>query len=1174
MKQLLALLEVLGLPVPVVCIAFVTAVVVLTSSPLSFGQTIQQPAQLQFSSEVTEPLKEFDKAAAERNYSAAVKALETAIPGVITQLGSSHGAVGYLEGQLGISYEGMGRLEDAIKAYQRSLAILEAIPSREEQLWQLRVNLANALSKAGKIREAISLYRMLLKHYEGSKGELHILTLTTRGVLAVSYAMSGQLDEAIAQGEILVETTRKVYGQDSEQQLDVEGLLANTLMQAKKFDLAAKAFNNVYRASERLRGELHAKTLVLGFGYALLLSEVGRSDQAVAIAEKVYRGRVATSATLQDVLQSQHLYAKALGRVGRFQEGDTLLSDGLRIAKEATPENIEITLTFMEGLCEIRDQWGHYADALVACRDSLRFAESSMGPDSLNASFGRQLLAGALSEGGDYEASSVLLENDLKLMAPKFGESHYNVLWTMSRLADFYAQSGRIEDARQLATKAYHGLLESFGASSPYTQNAGLGLAVIYVKLRQDAQALGLLEQIVEASDRQGGELNIRVKRELARTYILVGRKDDAEKVILAALKEAVSLYGLVPHRVTSSLLQVLVSVFGATGKATEALPIIEGLYTQSLKLLGPYHTETLSLLLQHAYLLLATKDFKRGIDVLGQGLDGIDAWRRITSVFDEGRGEEWANFSHHFRLAAVIGASQPSQGAMETSFVVADRAKTGTLYERLSIQKVLNKPGEESREFAKLMEIVRQIEKMDAQVTHEGELFKRVNLSLERKKLVAAHESLLRVLAKKFPALLQARIGETVDAKRIAESLGSDAVFISYLLYPEGGVAYVITRDAGLVIRRFDGIPKLAQTISAAREVARTHRSIRGVTIDGLWRLQDGSYLYGKKPKEDAKEVKDPSEIYGYLGQLFIKPIANEIKGKKRLIVSPDELIALLPLEMLAFEGQYLVERFDISYVQSGAMFLLMVDQQKRSSERPLNTQRTLLAAGGVEHGQLSNSAGTRTVEKSRNRTVRSLRDLGLEWEPLPASKKEVESVGSLFDDKNKLLLLGGAASEERLRKLNAEGALKRYRYLLFSAHGYLSDGDPQLNAIVLTATGSTNDTDGYLTAVELAEYQLDARLLVLSACDTGVGRYVLGDGVQGLPVGAFLAGSENTLMSLWAVVDDTTAEFTTTVFQKLLAGKTEAQAVAETKREFISSKSGERSKPLFWAPFVLYGI
>jgi len=509
----------------------------------------------------------------------------------------------------------------------------------------------------------------------------------------------------------------------------------------------------------------------------------------------------------------------------------------------------------------------------------------------------------------------------------------------------------------------------------------------------------------------------------------------------------------------------------------------------------------------------------------------------------------------------------------VEYSFVTADRAKTGTLYERLSIKKALNRPNEESQEFTKLVEIERNIEQIDAQIAQEEQVVERVNLSLERRNLVSAHETLLRTLAKTYPALLQARVGETVDARRIAESLSRDAVFISYLLSPAGGRAYVITKDAGLNIREIESSPKLVQIISAAREVARVHPSMSGVTFDRLWRLHDGSYLYGKKPKEEAQEVKDPREIYGYLGQLLVKPIANDIKDKKHLIVSPDELSALLPLEMVEFDGRYLIERFDISYVQSGAMYLLM-DQQKRNSEVRGNSQSTLLAVGGVEYGLSSNSASGRTVKQSRNRKVRSIRDLGLEWEPLPASRREVESVGSLFDEKNKLLLLGTAASEERLRELNAEGALKRYRYLLFSAHGYLSDGDPQLNAIVLTATGRTTRTDGYLTAVELAEYQLDARLIVLSACDTGVGRYVLGDGVQGLPVGAFLAGTANTLMSLWAVVDETTAEFITAVFRKLLIGKSEAQAVGETKREFISSKSGERSKPLFWAPFVLYGI
>jgi len=1132
---------------------------------------VQQSTLIQLSKEATELLSVFDRAVAEKRYDVAAKTMNEAIAVVRNQLGQNHGIVGRLEGHLGLAYENMGNVNEALSAFQRSAEILAMIPSEEETLWQVRVHLANALFRTGKHHESIALQKLLLKHFEESRGELHIITFTTRNLLALAYMISGQSDEAIAQGTIFVAAARKLYGQDSEQHLDAEELLANTVAQAKKLEQAVDAFNMVYRASERVRGESHAKTLHLGLGYALVLRATGRIKQAAAIAEKVYRGRVAMSLPPKEVLESQKLYGVLLGSIGRYEEGDKLLSDGLRIAKETSPATYETTIEFLEGLCELRTQWGHSADAMMVCGELLDLAESATGRDSLKASVARQLGAEVLYYEGEYDASAALLEKDLQLLVPKFGEKHYNVLITMERLAGVYAQSGRAEEAKPIAEKAYYGLLETLGPNSLHTQGAALGLAIIHVRLGQESQALGLLEQIVHASDRRGDVPNTDAQRELARVYNLMGRKDDAERMILVALKNSVELHGLTPHKDTSRAFQVLASVLQSSGKARETLPVVDGLYKQTLEQLGPYHTETLNMLLGRAYALLAAKEFERGLSALGEGLDAIDAWRRVTSVFDKGRAEHWASFTGHFRLAAYTGALQLSQLSIELSFKLADRAKTGTLYERLSINKVLDTPGAESQEFAKLVEVERNIEQIDSQIAHTEKDIERVGLALERRKLVVAHESLLRTLAKKSPALLQARIGGTVDVVQIAESLSRNAVFVSYLLSPVGGHAYAITKDAGLVVRKIDGVPRLRQTIAAARAFAQVHPSMKGVTFDRLWRLHDGSYQYGRKPSEDGQEVKDDGEISRYLGKLLIDPIADVIKGKQRLIVSPDELIALLPLEMLQFDGRYLIEHFDISYVQSGAMYLLM-NQQKRIPEGRANDEHSLLAVGGVDYSSIASGANVKASSESNKTKLRGMRGLGLEWGPLPESRAEVEGVGALFGDKDKLILLGSSASEERLRNLNSTGELKRYRYLLFSTHGYLSDRDPQLSAVVLTPTGTTDDSDGYLTAVELAEYRLNARLLVLSACDTGAGRFVPGEGVQGLPIGAFLAGAENTLMSLWTVVDETTAEFMKSVFKKLLTGKTEVQAVSEAKREFIANKDG-LANPLFWAPFVLYG-
>jgi CHAT domain-containing protein len=94
----------------------------------------------------------------------------------------------------------------------------------------------------------------------------------------------------------------------------------------------------------------------------------------------------------------------------------------------------------------------------------------------------------------------------------------------------------------------------------------------------------------------------------------------------------------------------------------------------------------------------------------------------------------------------------------------------------------------------------------------------------------------------------------------------------------------------------------------------------------------------------------------------------------------------------------------------------------------------------------------------------------------------------------------------------------------------------------------------------------------MVLSACQTANGKIVRGEGIIGLPYALYVAGNKNTLMTLWSVIDHSTADFTISFFSKLKKGMGQVEALTATKREFLKSEKYKR--PLYWAGFVFYGI
>ena len=192
-----------------------------------------------------------------------------------------------------------------------------------------------------------------------------------------------------------------------------------------------------------------------------------------------------------------------------------------------------------------------------------------------------------------------------------------------------------------------------------------------------------------------------------------------------------------------------------------------------------------------------------------------------------------------------------------------------------------------------------------------------------------------------------------------------------------------------------------------------------------------------------------------------------------------------------------------------------------------------------------------------------------GLRWPELPGSAREVQAVATLFPAAR--VYTGSDASEPTLQSLQRGGELASYRYLLFATHAYLSLDAPNMSAVVLAQDRPTAEADGYVTAAEWPSYDLRSELTVLSACETGRGRVVQGEGIVGLPFALAVAGNQATILTLWPVVDEGGAKFMSRYFAHLRTGVEKREALTRTKREFLADRA--LRAPLFWAGYVFYG-
>ena len=157
--------------------------------------------------------------------------------------------------------------------------------------------------------------------------------------------------------------------------------------------------------------------------------------------------------------------------------------------------------------------------------------------------------------------------------------------------------------------------------------------------------------------------------------------------------------------------------------------------------------------------------------------------------------------------------------------------------------------------------------------------------------------------------------------------------------------------------------------------------------------------------------------------------------------------------------------------------------------------------------------------------------------------------------------------------RSVATSGELSQYRYVHFATHGYLDTTRAGLSAIVLSMVDEQgNPQDGFLRTHDIYNLKLPAELVVLSACETGLGKEVKGEGIEGLTRGFMYAGARRVIVSLWNVNDKATASLMQRLYNGMLRGnKTPAAALRAAQIEMLRTRQWQ--SPYYWGAFVMQG-
>lgn len=329
---------------------------------------------------------------------------------------------------------------------------------------------------------------------------------------------------------------------------------------------------------------------------------------------------------------------------------------------------------------------------------------------------------------------------------------------------------------------------------------------------------------------------------------------------------------------------------------------------------------------------------------------------------------------------------------------------------------------------------------------------------------------------------------------------------------------------------------------------------------------------LAGRKQIEDLidrylaqiKSMQQGSELALQLYELLIAPLPKQT-AKLRLVIVPDGKLHFLPFESLKDpEGRYFLFTSVITYAPSATVLCALKTEPKRHV-----ATRAFIGVGGIPYeppgALLAKLARPSTVS---GRVLRGLYDLaGVHFEDLPHTREEVLSVQKEVGTKGSVVLLGRDATETAFKAQ----PLGEFRIIHLATHSVASTQFPERAALVLDRDPGSPD-DGLLQVREIARLALNADLVTLSACDTGIGRLQGEEGVTNLVQAFFIAGAKAVVASLWAADDSDTTSLMEQFYRHLAEKMDKATALQHAKIDLVK-KYGDQAPPFYWAGFIMAG-
>jgi len=1052
-------------------------------------------------------------------YNDAIFCYKKSLEVFLKKFGKTHTSIGVMYINLGRAYDFLKRHNTAIDYFKKSVQIFQARPQASNYTAMAYINIGYSYNSIGKYLISADFYNKALGIYIKLNGYQNQTVSDTYIRIGRAFYTAGLYSRAIDSYNKALEINVKIYGAEHINTATVQIYIAEVLRAKGDYE---KALHNLKDAVKTYRIKLQKDHTYFAFAY----SNLG----------EIYRAK-------GDYIRSIEYHTKALNIY--MKNRNTNVASRIQIGT---------AYNYIGGTYKSS---GDYPKAMEVFKKALKIYSDNLHKQHSYIGTAHTNIGGTYELMGEYDKAIKNYDKALKIYLNNFEADHPFIATVYNNLGLCHMYLRSFKRVLKYYKKALAIYRKRLGNLHPHVAYTYANLGYAYKGIKQFESALKYLKKSLEILKMSGErDMFIKVLVDMATVYIERGESNRGIEILKIAVKKILK-YRIQIGRVKTGFTTRYIDIFNTLISLELKRKNYTGAFTADSMKRGLSISEDISL-----------KNALIKGDVPGQDSSLLISYS--NSLYElMSRRSEFINSGLHKQVDGILEKIWET----ETKIDELDTKLINTFPE----YALLRSPKPPS------------IDMIKAELKSDEAL---ISFSFIKNKCIAF------VITRKR-GLIVVNIG---SSKTGVSSISSDARNLHTLLKNSLSTQKykIIQSDKGQKILWNEKTDKELYSVRGGEVFINTKKPLLALRMETHAR---GFTVTKKKIGDIQKTIdhKEAAEIREKLqSKIFssvLKPVLSRIDKVKKLIIIPDGLLYYIPFGILKnSSGEILYNSMKFNLMHSATVWYRIRKSSGKRGTIPL------LAIGNAVYGKDHSGSSTRVYKnvkrlssggllKGQNRKGfgKYLED-SVKLNNLPGTAYEVDSIAKIayskMKDKNKHVYTGVDASEDIIFNLKSRKILSKYRIIHFAAHGLIAD-DASLNAIVLTMPHVAEKhkiedykiyvsqygrmkRDGFLRLGEIKSLNINADLVVMSACETSIGHEAAGEGMVGLPQAFLIAGSKAVVASLWPVDDEATSflmeEFYKNIFKKkMLPIEALRKAQLSLRREF--------KDPYYWATFVLYG-